>query len=556
MSTIIVAHRRSSARISARLRTLAHRTFCMVAAMLLFTPLASVEAQSVNLSAQTHTAIVPVAAAIRVGGAVMNLHPGQLVTPAELTALNQVLATGRQSLVLGGNGTAIGGSLSIGNGVASMLSSLVIPKNVKVLDNFGQTGTLNLTGSLTNSGDFYAYSTNPSVTGGTISADSIINNANAVISSILPSSLGIHGAIPQFNLTLQAPNIVNAGTISSSGNVNLTAANNALVVDNTGGVISALKGSINVRDALYNGSASTTLVGGNWLSQQLNLFGGLGTIEANLNQVTGVVSTAGNVAHFVSATPNLTLGNTSLTGDPTYYNTQGSITIAGNITVGENLAIIAKGDITSSTAVSLTANDGTNGDNISLIAGANLSSGGGADQTSPLGPIPGSTPNGPGGVQINGASTAGGKVSLASGSSINAQAVIGNGVGGNILIAAFGGTGATSGGINLTGVNLNTSASGTGSAGNVSIVGGAVQGNAINVGNITAAGGSTGGNGGSVSVIAAQPTSSDDNPVIFDAHGSYAGQHSASRPDNLCYRRRCHCRQHQHNWWLRGVWRG
>src|SRR5262249_10254101 len=152
--------------------------------------------------------------------------------------------------------------------------------------------------------------------------------------------------------------ITNTGSVSAlAGNVNISAVTSGLAIsnaaaalsavnlNNAGGTISALKGDINLGDPLNETWADINVIGGNLLSKNLNIYAGQGTANVLADQVTGVVNTSGAAAHIGADTKNLVLGNQCLTGDPTYYNT-GNIVLGGNINVGENLAIIAGGNIT------------------------------------------------------------------------------------------------------------------------------------------------------------------------------------------------------------------
>ena len=71
---------------------------------------------------------------INVGGSSESFHAGSHVTAAEYVAIQQVLSSGSQSLVLGKNGAASGGSFSINALGASQLDNLVVPKNVTAID--------------------------------------------------------------------------------------------------------------------------------------------------------------------------------------------------------------------------------------------------------------------------------------------------------------------------------------------------------------------------------------------------------------------------------------
>jgi len=117
--------------------------------------------QSLDLASTTaslHASALQAAVSIVVGGTTSQITSSTLLTPAERVALYQVLSTGQQSLILNGQGAADGGSLTIGSGLSSRLSSLVIPAGVTAVD-VSKSGTLNLSGNLINEGTIDVVST-------------------------------------------------------------------------------------------------------------------------------------------------------------------------------------------------------------------------------------------------------------------------------------------------------------------------------------------------------------------------------------------------------------
>lgn len=364
---------------------------------------------------------------IDVAGVAQTVNPGQMLTPAQAVAAYQVLRGGEQNILLGIDGSAIGGSMVIGSHLANMLNSIVIPTGVTVVD---RTSSLNLAGDITNSGTLLSVSTNPAVTAATISAANILNGQSGLLTTILPdgglAGLGLSNfgnLVSNLSLNLNAiNNIVNSGIISSAGNLSMTAGGSienvmaspsAIVpvmqaagtlsmlanqitnagaiqsiygninvlssmaapninITGTNGVMEALNGAINLRDALYTGSGNINLFGGDWLSEQLNFYTGTGTIMAQVGQVTGIKTSYAGAEHFSANTANLILGDHCITGDPTYANT-GNITISGALTPNEDIAIIAGGSVLGDATASIT----TTGANITIVAGADILIGGG-----------------------------------------------------------------------------------------------------------------------------------------------------------------------------------
>jgi hypothetical protein len=218
------------------------------------------------------------------------------VTAAEYVAIQEVLGGGGQTVTLNHRGAATGGDISLNQVGALSVSEIVVAKHVTALDNFSNNQSLSLSGDLLNYGSIDAISTNSKITAGTISAVDIVNEAGGVISTSAPSNLKIANAVPCTSLTLSASDsIVNAGQIKSGGDLNLSSVSgnfinsglisssggnvnfatptpHAINIDSTGGMIQAVSGNINVRDASYTGSDNTNLVGGNYLSQNLNVY--------------------------------------------------------------------------------------------------------------------------------------------------------------------------------------------------------------------------------------------------------------------------------------------
>ncbi|MBX9688954.1 MAG: hypothetical protein K2X27_19760, partial [Candidatus Obscuribacterales bacterium] len=220
---------------------------------------------------------------------------------------------------------------------------------------FANLQNVSLTGNLSNSGNIFFASSNPNVNTVNFSAAGIYNMQGALMGSLLPSYLS--GFYPIHNLNLSSStNLVNNGTISSSGNLNLAAVqqvintgtissqanlsiqaasivNSALlsamqninlqaanilnsgqinaalgniniasalssniIINNSGGTMQALNGLVNVRDSLYSGIADLNIDGGKIIAQALNLNNGNGKIQAHLDSIEGLVNARGNCA--------------------------------------------------------------------------------------------------------------------------------------------------------------------------------------------------------------------------------------------------------------------
>jgi hypothetical protein len=180
----------------------------------------------------------------------------------------------------------------------------------------------------------------------------------------------------------------------------------------------------------------------------------------------------------------------SLSGDPTFFNTAGDVTLSGTITSpGFPVAVVASGNVLTSGALTIDTTDSTPGPGsaVTIIAGADM-----VPSTVPAagqqGPDSGTT------LTINGPSATGGKIDLTGGgglATINTQGLSGDG--GTVQMIAFAGGNAQSGTITLPKASTITTASQTGTNnGDVIIMAGAPSGTAISTGSIDASNGNTG----------------------------------------------------------------
>lgn len=428
-----------------------------------------------DLSSTQATVAAAGSGTIASGRRTLDVQTGQMLTPAQAMALNQVLQTGQQSLVLSNLGNAVGGSVSLTASATEALSSLVIPRGVTVYGDFSNGSALNFSGNLQNHGTLNAYSNNPdfnaaalnatnifnyrsgTISTGTNISDLLLNATNDIVNagmiasagnltlmsgnSIVNNSGSSTAAVLQAanNLTLVSNNITNAGLVSAlAGNINLQTSNlNNMLVNNAGGVMQASAGNINVRDGSFAAKAHTDLMGGDWLSQSLNINSGTGVAKMNTGNITGQINVNAGEAHITAETANLNLGNINLSGDPTFFNTTGNVTISNSINFsGENLAIVAMGSILSTTTGTITTNSTTgDGGNITMVAGASFTSSG-AQNVQPSGP--GDTTSL---LTIKGGSTTGGKIDLTGISLIDSSSTVGDG--GDLAMVAYAGKGST-----------------------------------------------------------------------------------------------------------------
>jgi hypothetical protein len=295
-------------------------------------------------------------------------------------------------------------------------------------------------------------------------------------------------------------------------------------INNTWGTISATQGAINIGGAELGQSALVNLTGGNLAALAINVQAGNGAIEADVNNVTGALNVSGGSAHFTSDASVLDLGSLDVAGDPTFFN-MGDIEITGNIAATQNLAILATGSVFAKSAVLIQATDPqqVNGQNVYIVAGANLNPLG---SPAGSGTIPPEVPLTVGqSIQVLGGTENGGTISLAN-STIDTGTTTAGHSGGNVTLVAFGGNGTGTGGI--TSVNITTGGSGTGNNGSVTLIAGGTVGSngpAISRVNINASGG-TGTTLPAINISAAQPKidPGSDAFLTFDANGGTSGQ--------------------------------
>ncbi len=507
----------------------------------------------------------------------------QLLTPAEAVALAQQLAGSPQTLQIDRTGAAVAGYFrvdSILSALNSQISSLVIPKGVTAVDALATNTPLSIAGQFTNSGSFFAVGLNNQVQTATINATGIVNNSGALLSTVLSSipagvlsglnlsnlttglslNLAASGSIANYgsiasagnlslisggtvtngpgaqiqaqnllNINSALANIVNSGNITSiAGNINIVSqAVNNLIVNNIGGRISAIGGNINIRDALFSEKANTTLWGGDFVSNQLNVYSGKGAINVNADNITGNVNTTGSSLSLSAAGGNLNVGNVNITGDPVIYNSDGNIILNSPITTqGAPLAIAASGDVLTLPGNNTFPSISTAGGDILIAAGANIvPSASSASSVLPPGSSSAS-------FTITGNSQTGGKIDFSTLSPVTSfSSANSGGAGGNITLIAYGGNCSNCGTITLpTNVAITSGGTGSGAAnGNVLIIASSRQTSltAITTGNINTAGQGNGAtsaqtNTGSITLQTLQLDSLPAQAPVLGASGDTA----------------------------------
>src|SRR5262249_49817585 len=129
----------------------------------------------------------------------------------------------------------------------------------------------------------------------------------------------------------------------ASGAAALLSGLHNLIVDNTGGVLKALNGSINFDLANAVKGDLLWVSGGDLLSQVVNADAGCGQLDLNVNNLPGTlnISAGSAVAGSVS---DLTFGSVNVAGDPTLYSLT-DLTVPNLDFQGEGISLFAGRDV-------------------------------------------------------------------------------------------------------------------------------------------------------------------------------------------------------------------
>ncbi len=311
---------------------------------------------------------------ITVGGVKTTVTSATLLTPAEMMAVHQVMRAGQQSIQLGSLGNAVGGSFTLGSRLSQHISNLVIPAGVTAIDNASRSPNLNLTGNLTNAGNLFVLSTNPAVTAATISAANINNLVGGMLSSVLPAGglPGFASTVASLNLNLNAiQNIINAGTITSSGSLALHAG---------GSIVNALPAGVTGLTPIMQAMNNVNLQAANIVNQGL-IASQLGTVTAAtaaLNNAGSIQALSGNIQiqNLISNTLNVQnlLGSISAR-DSILFETLGTTFDANHKVLAKANLSVQGGDISAQT-ISFTSPEGQIGIDVNSLGGnVNISGG-------------------------------------------------------------------------------------------------------------------------------------------------------------------------------------
>lgn len=257
---------------------------------------------NLDLSSTAATETARHAATINVNGNSVSVAVNDQLTPAERVAVSQVHYTGTQSIVLGADGSAVGGTFNLSAAAKNGVSNLVIPQNVTAVQDVARLANVNIVSDLVNSGTIQVLSQSASALAGSIAAQNILNHQGASITSVLPSG-GIAGYLPavnNVNMTLNAvQNLTNRGSIISSAD--LTAIAGGTLTNSLQGATGALPVMQAVNNLnIFTGGGTTTT------------FTDYGTfVNANVLNSGLISALNGNVSIATLAPNDLTITNTN-----------------------------------------------------------------------------------------------------------------------------------------------------------------------------------------------------------------------------------------------------
>lgn len=418
-----------------------------------------------------------------------------------------------------------GGIAGFENAIPNLSLTLLALQNIVNHGLISSANNLNLAagGRITNAPDTGAAAATAALQAlGSLNVLSNMVSNQGVIASQL-------GSVNIANPNLYTANINQLNILNNTHVVNTLA--NVVNINNTGGLIQALNGSVNIGGADFGSKAIVSVLGGSVLSPALNLNAGAGSMRASLDRIDGLLNVNASMADVGTKSGALNLGTLKIDGDPTFFNNSGDVNIIGNITVQENLSILASGNILSNSAHVITTADLLGqGHDVFMAAGVNLTVTGAAVAT-PNVQFPGTTPILKGQiVRTAGPSLTGGSISLA-GSTIDSSSHGTNQSGGKVTLVAYSNLLGSGGGVGD--LLVKSGGSGTAKNGDVTIIAGGTLGalsltpNAA-VANVsiysTGATGIKGAPNGSFNIVVAQP----DVKISCDYTGTATGTVSFS----------------------------
>lgn len=222
--------------------------------------------------------------------------------------LSAVLPNPSQSFAQDGNETASVSTVTSASALPSLqvidvskanLTDLNLGVGQSAILDFTNAGTLSLSGNFQNSGILYAVSSGGN--SATIHANNIFNLSGGTITSVLPTAgfAGFNNLYQSLNLSLIAVNdIINAGLISSAGNLNITAGN-----------------TISNSPAAAAASSTAMMTAANNLMMQASQIVNQGTIASQLASVMATANVLTNSGIMQALNGNMTIQSLSHTLD-------------------------------------------------------------------------------------------------------------------------------------------------------------------------------------------------------------------------------------------------
>lgn len=218
------------------------------------------------------------------GGTPVTIAPGQMLTPAQYLAVTNVLnaASQTQSIIVSPTGTAAGGAASLQPSQLASATQLVVPQGVNLqVVNYTSSTPFNVSGSALIQGTLTALQQQAGTTS-FLNFGSLTIAPGGMITGYLPTTMTSTANLYASSLNLNVVGaLVNQGTITSPGNLNITAASvvNALPAGVTGpspAILAAANLNINAASIVNSG-----------IMQAMN--GTLSMITNQLNNTNGIL---------------------------------------------------------------------------------------------------------------------------------------------------------------------------------------------------------------------------------------------------------------------------
>lgn len=244
---------------------------------------------------QAPSAVVATGGRVAVVGTATN---GSSVTNLAVQGLaaSQVASTGRQSVRLGKDGAATGGTMF----ASSLKGDYIVPQNVQAILDFSN-GVPMSANSFVNNGTVYCVSNNTNVAHAAINVKSFLNAPNAQLLTSLALSINSKTSFINYgtiatsdDLAISATtSLANFGTLrSTNGNLALTGTSSAFAVGNAG-YIYAPNGTITI-DQRSTTRNNLEINGGQWTARTININAPSSKVHFFADDISGQVNVASN----------------------------------------------------------------------------------------------------------------------------------------------------------------------------------------------------------------------------------------------------------------------